>query len=150
MSFYDFNIFEKAGIDPSPDAVVYGIENDMLPPSAASDLEEWMIENQDADGMPAILVADSKEEALGALREAGYTDDGSGGDILRYAVLASMAIDELELPYEIEEVYSSFGYPKDLEPCIYYMPISDGDPSPAGLRKRFADFLVAEKTRLGL
>ncbi|MGI6216396.1 MAG: DUF2247 family protein [Coriobacteriales bacterium] len=150
MAEYDFDVFAKSGIDPVPDAVIYGIGSGILSYSAASELEEWMIENRHIEGSPDVLAADNASEALDALHNAGYEDAGSGCDILRYAILASLEEDDPELFSKIEGVYADFGYPKDMEQCIYYMPVSEGDSTPEGLSKRFADFLDSEKSRLGL
>ena len=150
MTDYSFDMFKKANVDPRADAVVYGVTSGLLPFSAASDFEEWEIENRGAAGSPEVLVADSRKEALAALRHAGYRDPGSGRDVLRYVALASLDSDGSELLSDIESVYADFGYPEDMDSLIYYMPAVDSNPSPEKLIGRFHAFLASEKRRLGL
>lgn len=147
---YSFSMFEKAGIEPNASAVMFGIENDLLPASAASEFEEWMIEHRGIEGSNEILVADEKDEALAALQQAGYSDDGRGSGILRYAALASLDSEGQSLLVDIERVYADFGYPADMEPFVYYMPAEEENPSPEALLERFRAFLPLEKKRLEL
>ena len=150
INMYSFTVFEKANIEPQANAVVYGIQTGLLPTSAVPELEEYMIVNKGVDGSPELLVFEgSSKEAIVALAEAGYVDDGRGCDILRYAILASLDSESQALLDDIESVYADFGYPRDMEPFIYYMP-SEGESSTDGLIARFHDFLISEKARLGL
>ena len=147
---YSFTVFEKASIEPQANAVVYGIQAGLLPISTAPDFEEHMITNKGVGGSPELLVFEgSTKEAIAALAEAGYVDDGRGCEILRYAVLASLDSEGQALLDDVESVYADFGYPRDMEPFIYYMP-SDGETSTDDLIARFHDFLISEKARLGL
>ena len=147
---YSFIVFEKAGIEPQARAVAYGIQAGLLPVSAVPEFEECMITNKGVDGSPELLIFEgSPEEAIVALAKAGYVDDGRGRDILRYAILASLDTEGQTLLDDIESVYADFGYPRDMEPFIYYMP-SEGDSSTDALVERYREFLVSEKTRLDL
>ncbi len=150
MAEYHLDVFEKAGIAPCADAVIYGIENGFLPSFAAGDFEEWAMENRGAKGSPEIFAADDEAEALAALDAAGYEDSGNGRDVLRYAILASLDSNGDELLADIEDVYADFGYPEDMNSFIYYMPAAERDPSPEKLIKRFQAFLAEEKVRLNL
>ena len=147
---YGFTVFEKSGIKPQACAVAYGIQAGLLPASAVPEFEEYMITNKGVDGVPELLIFEgSSEEAIAVLSKAGYVDDGRGRDILRYAILASLDSEGQELLDDIESVYADFGYPRDMEPLIYYMP-SEGDSSTDDLVKRYREFLVSEGARLGL
>ncbi len=150
MFSYQFAIFEKTHIQPSGDAILYGIENELLPFSAAIDYEVWMMENGFSEGSPEILSIESKDEAIKALRAAGYFNSEAGKKLLRYAALASLDRNDPALFENIEIIYVDFGYPRDLEPCVYYMPSKAGKSSPEALSQRFETFLVEEKRRLGL
>ena len=150
MAEYRFDMFEKAGVAPRADAIIYGIENESLPFSVASDFEQWMMENRGVEGSPEVFAADSKAEALTALDLAGYKNSGSGRDVLRYAALASLGSAGGELLSDIERVYADFDYPEDMNPFIYYMPSVDCDPSPEKLIARFHAFMAEEKARLKL
>jgi len=145
-----FAVSEKAGIKPQTCAVVYGIQAGFLSASTVSEFEEHMIVNKGIDGSPELLVFEgSSEEAVLALSKAGYVDDGRGYDVLRYAILGSLDSEGQALLDDIESVYADFGYPRDMEPFIYYMP-SEGDSSTDDLVKRYREFIVSEKTRLDL
>ena len=147
---YSFAVFKKSGIEPQACAVVYGIQAGLLPASAVPEFEEYMITDKQVDGIPELLIFEgSSEEAIAVLSKAGYVDDGRGRDILRYAILASLDSEGQELLDDVESVYADFGYPRDMEPFIYYMP-SQGDSSAADLVKRYNEFLASEKARLGL
>ena len=147
---YSFSIFEKAGVAPQACAVVYGIKAGLLPCSVVPDFEEYMITNKGVDGSPELLVFEgTSDEAISALFKAGYVDDGRGCDILRCAILASLDSEGQTLLDDVEGVYADFGYPRDMEPFIYYMP-SEGDSSTDDLVKRYREFLVSEKARLDL
>ncbi|MBQ1450407.1 MAG: DUF2247 family protein [Eggerthellaceae bacterium] len=147
---YSFAVFKKSGIEPQACAVVYGIQAGLLPASAVPEFEEYMITDKQVDGVPELLIFEgSPEEATATLSKAGYVDDGRGCDILRYAILASLDSEGQELLDDVESVYADFGYPHDMEPFIYYMP-SEGDSSTDDLVKRYREFLVSEKVRLGL
>ena len=109
-----------------------------------------MISRAGVGGSPELpLFEGSSEEAVAALAEAGYADDGRGRDILRYAILASLDAEGQELLDDVESVYADFGYPRDMEPFIYYMP-GEGDSSAEDLVKRYRAFLVSEKAKLNL
>ena len=147
---YSFAVFEKSGIEPQANAVAYGIQAGLLPTSAIPEFEEHMISSARVDGSPELLLFEgSSEEAVATLAKAGYADDGQGRDVLRYAILASLDTEDQELLDDVESVYADFGYPRDMEPFIYYMP-SEGDSSAEDLVKRYRAFLVSEKTRLNL
>lgn len=151
MSLYSFSIFEDAGISPQSSAVFFGVENNFLPPVSTSQYEEWAVTNLGIEGKDTLLVpCNDKYEALNEFKEAGYSDDGTGRDILRYAVLASLSSQGETLLHDIEEVYADFDYPGDMEPFIYYMPCSERNASSQALLVRFKKFLQEEKTRLGL
>ena len=147
---YSFAVFKKTGIEPQACAVVNGIQAGLLPASAVPEFEEYMITDKQVDGVPELLIFEgSSEEAIAVLSKAGCVDDGRGRDILRYAILASLDSEGQELLDDVESVYADFGYPRDMEPFIYYMP-SQGDSSAADLVKRYNEFLASEKARLGL
>ena len=150
MTSYDFSIFQKAGIEPAPNAIVYGIKSGLLHATAASDFEEWMITQRGIEGSSDLLICQDAADALTALSEAGYRDDGLGADVLRYALLASLSSQGQELLDEIEGIYADFNYPKDMEPFIYYMPSSDENSSTDSLIDLFRAFLTKEKNRLNL
>lgn len=146
---YSFNIFTKAGIAPRANAVVYGIKAGLLPTSSVRDFEEYMMANWSAEGSYDLLAFEgSADEALKALSDAGYEDDGQGKDVLRFAALASLESSGQDLLVEIEGVYADFGYPGDMEPFIYYMPSDEGESSQEALIGRFRSFLVTERARL--
>lgn len=146
---YSFTVFEKSGIEPQACAVVYGIKTGLLPTSSLPDFEEYAIANNETDGSLELLVFEgTPEEAIAALSDAGYFDDGRGRDILRYAILASLDSKGQALLDDIESVYSDFGYPRNMEPCVYYMPSGDG--STDKLIARYHEFLASEKARLNL
>lgn len=76
---YRFDVFEKSGIAPQANAIVFGIEAGLLSVSTVTEFEEYMITSGNADGSPELLVFEgSPEEALAALSKAGYVDDGLG------------------------------------------------------------------------
>ena len=146
---YSFNIFTKAGIAPRANAVVYGIKAGLLPTSSVQDFEEYMMTNCSIEGSYDLLIFEgSTEDALKALSDAGYEDDGQGKDVLRFAALASLESSGQDLLVEIEGVYADFGYPGDMEPFIYYMPSDEGESSQEALIGRFRSFLVTERARL--
>lgn len=148
---YSFKIFKGANIAPRADAVIFGIEHELLPASSAADYEEWAIINLGIEGSDALLtVGDDRGEALMALQEAGYRDDGDGRGVLRYAALASLKSEGEALLGDIESVYADFDYPPDMEPFIYYMPGKGTDSSPEALLIRFRDFLSRERKRYRL
>lgn len=148
---FSFSVFEKAGIAPQACAVVYGIKEGLLPSSVVPAFEEYMIINKGIDGSPELLVFEgTSDEAISALLGAGYVDDGRGCDILRYALLASLDSNGQALLDDIESVYADFGYPRDMEPFIYYMPNDEGESSTEDLIARYREFLASERTRLGL
>lgn len=150
MRAMGLNVFERAGIEPQVCAVAYGIQAGLLPASVVPEFEEYMIVNKGIDGFPELLVFEgSSDEAIAALSEAGYVDDGRGRYILRYAILASLDSEGQELLDDVESIYADFGYPRDMEPFIYYMP-SEGCSSAADLVARFRNFLASEKARLDL
>lgn len=148
---YSFNLFENAGISPNVGAVIYGIEHDFFSACVASEYEAWAIENHEIEGNLSLLVtSDDKNESLRQLRKAGYTDDGTGQDVLRYAILASLKSQGEKLLDDIETVYADFDYPADMEPLIYYMPCKDGSTNRKSIVAKFDAFLAGEKGRLGL
>jgi hypothetical protein len=72
----------------------------------------------------------------------------------RFCILSTMVkniTDEQELLATVEGLYADFGYPKDMEPFIYYMPQSDENagltPNEACqlLIKKIINFLAEEK-----
>ena len=85
---YSFNIFTKAGIAPLANAVVYGIKAGLLPTSSVRDFEEYMMANWSAEGSYDLLAFEgSADEALKALSDAGYEDDGQGSRFLMFFAL---------------------------------------------------------------
>ena len=151
MVAYTFDIFRKAGIDPRADAVVFGISASLLPASAASELEEWMILNRGIDGSVDLLTLDDdRYEALKALENAGYSDEGDGWAVLRYAALSALGSCGHDLLVDIESVYSDFDYPSDMETFIYYMPNAGQEGSTDAMVENFRAFMGREKERLGL
>ena len=141
---YSFNIFKRAGIAPRANALVYGIKTGLLPTSSVQDFEEYMMTNCSIEGSYDLLIFEgSTEDALKALSDAGYEDDGQGKDVLRFASGQDLLV-------EIEGVYADFGYPSDMESFIYYMPSDEGDSSQEVLIGRFRSFLVTERERLCL
>lgn len=115
------------------------------------DFEEYMMTNCSIEGSYDLLIFEgSTEDALKALSDAGYEDDGQGKDVLRFAALASLESSGQDLLVEIEGVYADFGYPSDMESFIYYMPSDEGDSSQEVLIGRFRSFLVTERERLCL
>ena len=150
MAIYPFTIFEKASVSPTPGAVVYGIDHQLLPTAAVNEFEEWQVLHGDSNGITELLIFDGNStEAVKALERAGYHDSGKGMRELRYAVLASLDSTGQELLDKIESVYSDFDYPRDMEPFIYYMPNDNDDPTD-GPEQRFREFLHSEKAKLNL
>ena len=148
---YGFDVFEKSGIEPKASAIAFGIESGLLPASAASDFGGYrMLRHEEEGAIDLLIFEGSSEEAVKALADAGYEDDGQGGDLLRLAVLASLKSEGQELLDDIEGVYADFGYPSDMEPFIYYMPSEDGASSVGALIDRFRSFLTSERRRLGV
>ncbi len=147
---YSFAVFEKSGIAPQANAIVYGVQAGLLPAAAVPDFEEYMIVSEGIEGTPELLAFEgSSKDALAALANAGYVDDGRGRDVLRYAILASLDTEGQALLDDIESVYADFGYPSDMEPFIFYMP-SESDSSTEDLIEQYHKFLISEKTRLNL
>ena len=148
---YSISIFEKAGMAPQANAVVFGIKAGLLSPPVVSDFEEYLIANCPNEGSFDLLIFEgSPEEALKVLADTGYEDDGRGKDVLRLAALKCLDSNGQDLLIEIEGVYADFGYPSDMEPFIYYMPSEEGDSSLEALIGRFRSFLATESERLGL
>ena len=148
---YKFDVFEKAHIEPTPSAVIYGIKEELLHPTAVCDFAEWQITNNRQLKDTDLLVFEGNlEEALSAMKRAGYDDASDGKSMLRYAILYSLDREDENLLEKIESVYSDFGYPQDMESFIYYMPSNEKESSVEKLMANFYAFLKEEKIRLKL
>ena len=147
----NLTMFDAAGVKPDPGAIMCGIRMGLISPKAICDFAERAITAADsaADGLDDMLVFEGDaDEALQCMKEHGYSEDGLSARKVRYAMLANLHSEGQDLLEDIEEVYSTFDYPADMDNLIYYMPSEAGSSSKESLIDNFHEFLDSEKKAL--
>ena len=114
----------------------YGIEKELISPDSAIEYANKLIEKNPQEGNPysieLLIIENADKDNILQLLSKILSDKNPSQDfsmlILRYAILLNIkrtTRGNKKLLSAIEQVYSDFDYPSDMESFISYMPVQD-------------------------